>query len=281
MVTNGFHPVKKKHKPKPNFLIIGAAKAGNISLATLLDAHPDAGIVLGEQPNFFSFDDKYKLGWKQYLKLFQRCEGKSAVGDISRSYSRIRYHPQVVERIQEHIPRAKIIYMVRHPLDRMVSAYVEHMNQPKPPAFVSVSDAVRKEPMIVDSSRYWEVFDAYRQKFDEAQIKAVWYEEYVENPVRIFQEVCRFLEISDTVTPDLGPERANPRADAEEASINISNAGSPLTTTWEEETRQWVIGQIKTDNCRFLQHFGKPLDYWGNLFENVDSRQTAPHPGNA
>jgi Sulfotransferase family len=260
--------VKKKHKPKPNFLIIGAAKAGTSSLASLLEAHPEAGIAFGEQPNFFSFDDKYKFGWKKYLKLFERCEGKKAVGDVSRSYSRIRQHPQVIERIHEHIPRAKILYAVRHPLDRMVSAYVEHMNYPNPPAFVSVNDAVRKEPMIVDSSRYGEVFEAYRQKFDESQIKIIWYEEYLADPARTFQDICRFLEISDTVAPDLARPQANPLADAEESSASVSASGAQLTTAWDEDTRRWVIDQIKADNCRFLQHFGKPLNFWGELFGN-------------
>ncbi|HOB31663.1 MAG TPA: sulfotransferase [Verrucomicrobiota bacterium] len=258
--------MKKKHKPKPNFLIIGAAKAGTSSLGFLLGAHPEAGIVLGGQPNFFSFDDKYKLGWKKYLRLFEHCVGKEAVGDCSRSYSRIRYHPQVVSRIHEHIPRARIIYMVRHPLDRMVAAYVERMNHPNPPSFASINDAVRKEPMIIDSSRYWEVFDAYRQTFGESRIKVLWYEEYVANPTQVFREVCRFLQIDDEIPPDLSHPRAEPGADAEESKAPISSSGIQLVTGWDDETRGWVLEQIRDDNTRFLQHFSKPLDFWGTLF---------------
>lgn len=263
--------MKQKHRPKPNFLIIGAAKAGTSSLAALLAAHPEAGISLGEQPNFFSFEDKYKLGWKKYLRLFEHCEGKKAIGDASRSYSRIRYHPHVVDRIRQDMPGAKILYMVRHPLDRMVSAYVEHMSYSPPPDFTSVSDAARKQPMIVDSSRYGEVYDAYRQKLGESQIKVIWYEEYVDHATQVFQDVCRFLEIDSTIVPDLSKPGSNPRADADEALATQDSSGAQLVTAWEEETRRWVIGQIQEDNCQFLRHFDKPLGYWGDLFENKNS----------
>jgi hypothetical protein len=258
--------MKQKHRPKPNFLIIGAAKAGTASLTALLKQHPDVGIALGDQPNFFSFDDKYKLGWKKYLRLFEHCVGKKAIGDVSRSYSRIRYHPQVIERIREHIPRARIIYMVRHPLDRMVSAYAERMSYPNPPPFTSVSDAVRKEPMIVDSSRYWEVYNAYRQAFSESQIKVIWFEEYLSKTVEVFQDVCRFLDLDHTVSPDIQRERANPLSDADEREVTISSVGTPLVAEWEPETRNWVIEQIRRDNCRLLEHFGKPIDFWRDLF---------------
>jgi hypothetical protein len=257
--------MKKKHKPKPNFFIIGAAKCGNGSLAALLEAHPEVGIAMGEHPNFFSYDDKYKLGWKRYLRLFEHCLGKKAVGDASRSYSRVRYHPQVANRIHEHVKHAKIIYMVRHPLQRMVSAYVERMSYPSPPNFASINDAVKGEPMIVDSSRYWEVFDLYRKIFSESQVKVIWYEDYLQDTRGVFQEVCRFLEISDSMDPDLSHPRANPFADASESALAETASGISLNTVWETDTRKWIVDQILEDNYRFLEHFGKPRNLWGDL----------------
>lgn len=257
--------MKKKHKPKPNFLIIGAAKAGATSLAHALAAHPDVGFALGMQPNFFSFDEKFQLGWKKYLRLFEHCVGKDAVGDASRSYSRIRYSPQVVDRIHEHIPKAKLVYMVRHPLDRMVSAYVEHMSYPNPPSFTSVNDAVRREPMIVDSSRYGEVYRAYRARFPEDQIKVLWYEEFLNNPISVYQETCRFLGVDDSFRPDFSNEHATPTRDADEALRTNTPAGLPLNSAWDEETRRWVMDQIGADIREFLNSLGKPLTLWPDL----------------
>ncbi len=253
-------------KIKPNFFIIGAAKAATTSLSSLLEQHPEAAIVRGKEPHFFSLDHLYKLGWKQYLKLYDHCDAQKAIGDASTSYSRIRYYPAVVERIKEHVPRAKIIYMVRHPLKRMESAYVENACSVGSQAFTSINEAIKQLPMILDSSRYWEVFDAYRQKFGESKIKIVWFEEYIADTVPVFQDICRFLEIDDKVVPDLERERTNSRENAAARMAIIDRDNVQVNTTWNEETRRWVIEQLRDDNCRFLDHFGKPRNYWGDLF---------------
>ncbi len=251
---------------QPNFFIIGAAKAATTSLSSLLEQHPEAAIVHGKEPHFFSYDQRYQLGWQRYLELFRHCRGQKAIGDASTSYSRIRYHRETADRIRRHVPHAKIIYMVRHPLQRMESAYVEHLCTPGGQMFDSINDAVRRQPMILDSSRYWEVFDLYRQRFSAPKIKIVWFEEYTANPTAVFQDVCRFLEISDTVVPDFERERTNSRDAAADRLAANGRAGVTINTTWDEATRQSVIQQLREDNLRFLAHFGKPLDYWGKLF---------------
>ena len=251
---------------KPNFFIIGAAKAATTSLSSLLDAHPQAAIVQGKEPHFFSYDHVYKLGWPKYLTLYRHCRDEKAVGDASTSYSRIRYHPSVVARLREHAPEARIIYMVRHPLQRMESAYVEHLGTPGGMVFASINDAVKRQPMIVDSSRYWEVFDAYRQKFDESKIKIVWFEEYIANRTAVFQDVCRFLEIDDARVPGVDREKTNSRDNAANRMAQRGLSHVPVITKWDEETRNRIIDQIRDDNCRFLAHFGRPKNFWGDLF---------------
>jgi len=250
----------------PNFFIIGAAKAATTSLSSLLEQHPQAAIVQSKEPHFFSYDHCYQCGWQRYLELYRHCGGRPAVGDASTSYSRIRYHPKVMDRIRQHVPDAKIIYMVRHPLKRMESAYVEHLCTPGSPVSASINDAIRRQPMILDSSRYGEVFEAYRQRFGESKIKIVWFEEYIADTVGVFQEVCRFLEIDDTVVPDLERERTNSRDDAGERLAQAGRSHLAINTVWDEATRQWAINQLREDNTGFLAHFNKPQDYWGKLF---------------
>jgi hypothetical protein len=255
-----------RKKIEPNFFIIGAAKAATTSLSSLLAQHPQANLVRNKEPHFFSYDQFYRLGWDKYLKLFEHCAKEKAIGDASTSYSRVRYHPLVVERIHQHVPNARIIYMVRHPLERMESAYSEHACTPGGQVFYSVNEAVRLQPMIIDSSRYWEVFDAYRQKFDESKIKIVWFEEYTANTTAVFQDVCRFLEIDSTVAPNTAREKTNSREAAPNRLATLGRKDVKLNTTWEPQTRQWVIDQIREDNCQFLAHFGRPKNHWGDLF---------------
>lgn len=251
---------------EPNFFIIGAAKAATTSLSSLLEQHPQAAMVRTKEPHFFSFDQNYACGWGRYMELFSHCTGQKAIGDASTSYSRVRYHPQTVNRIHQHVPNAKIIYMVRHPLKRMESAYVEHLCTAVSTVFSSVNDAVKRQPMIVDSSRYWEVFDAYRQKFDESKIKIVWFEEYTADSAAVYKDVCRFLEIDDSFTPDFERERMNSSEDAPARLARLGRGNVQVNKTWDEDVRKWVIGQIREDNVKFLTHFGRPLNYWGDIF---------------
>jgi len=51
-----------KNKIEPNFFIIGAAKAATTSLSSLLASHPQAALVQGKEPHFFSYDHVYNLG---------------------------------------------------------------------------------------------------------------------------------------------------------------------------------------------------------------------------
>jgi hypothetical protein len=250
----------------PNFFIIGAAKAATTSLSSMLSLHPEAGIVRGKEPHFFSNDQIYAQGWTPYLQLYSHCTGKRAVGDASTSYSRIRYFPSTVARIEQHVPGAKIIYMVRHPLQRMESAYIEHLCTPGGNVFVSINDAVRRLPMIVDSSRYWEVFDAYRTSVGEARVKIVWFEDYVANPEPVFREVCRFLDIDDTAPVDFAHQRLNSRASAEERLAALNRQHIRIDTEWDSQTRQQVLDLIRDDTRRFLAHFGRQSEIWSDLF---------------
>lgn len=243
-------------RPAPNFLIIGAAKCATTSLASLLEQHPEAGISRPKESHFFSMDAQYQAGWEAYLKFFAHCEGRKAIGDASTSYSRIRYHRQVIPRIKHHLPAPKIIYMVRHPLERMESAFAEHRKTPRGAGLMDLNDAIRRQPMIVDSSRYWEVFDAYRQAFGEEAIKVIWFEDYVARTKEVFQNTCRFLGIDDTYEPKLGQQDRNERDEIH---------ASP---TWEPTLRAQVIGAIREDNLRFLEHFGKRSGHWGDLYSS-------------
>lgn len=46
----------------------------------------------------------------------------------------------------------------------------------------------------------------------------------------------------------------------------IGRSDIQIDTNWDEETRAWVVDQIRDDNCRFLEKVGRPIDYWGDLF---------------
>ena len=250
---------------EPNFMIIGAAKAATTSLASLLSAHPQSAIVEGKEPHYFSHDYEH-LPYDRYLHGYRGCSDEIAIGDGSTSYSRIRYHPGVVERIHRKLPHAKIIYMVRHPLDRIESAYMERAASGTFGGITSINQAVRQIPMMVDSSRYWEVFDAYRQVFGEAQVRVVWFEQFVADTAGSFADICRFLGID----PGLGmPDETyqkNSRSTAHARAAQMGVDTRKLSGELDDTTRRELVALLREDNMRLLEHFGKPVDHWDGVF---------------
>ena len=248
----------------PTFFIIGAAKAGTTSLSSLIDEHPEAGIVPGKEPHFFSYDENYARGIGWYASLFATCAGARAIGDASTSYSRIRAHPVVVDRLRYHLVKAKFVYMVRHPLRRMESAYVEHVSTSHRPIYRSINDAVRRERMIVDSSRYWEVVQEYWRHFGESSVKIVLFEDYIERQEDVFRDVCSFIGVDASYKPRLERERRGERADRIAQLKRIGRGNVVIDMNWDPGLRDSVLDQIRDDAAKLLAYCGR-RDVWQDI----------------
>ena len=114
----------------PDFFIVGAPKAGTTSLYYYLEQHPDIFMSPVKEPNYFSFTEIEKQNlyytekgisnWEDYVALFRNSSGKKARGEASVSYL---FYPGVAKNIFNKIPEARIIIMLRNPIDRAFSHY--------------------------------------------------------------------------------------------------------------------------------------------------------------
>jgi hypothetical protein len=106
----------------PNLLIIGAARCGTTSLHEYLHEHPEIFMARGKELNFFREERNWHrgLGWyeQQFPPGSERIYGESSVG-----YTSYPESPGVPERIATVIPQAKLVYVVRDPVDRVASEY--------------------------------------------------------------------------------------------------------------------------------------------------------------
>jgi hypothetical protein len=109
----------------PDFVLIGAAKAGTTSLYALLDRHPDIFMPKVKEPEFFARDDRYAEGIESYAAAFAAAAPGQIAGEASTIYSLSPLFPKTAERIAAHIPQARIIYVMREPVSRAYSYYVQ------------------------------------------------------------------------------------------------------------------------------------------------------------
>ena len=108
----------------PDFIIIGAAKSGTTSLYKYLCRHPQIFMCTPKEPDFFSIDANYFKGIDWYYSLFNEASPTQVCGEASTTYSRWHQHPKAAERIYQSLGQVKLIYIMRHPVDRAYSFYV-------------------------------------------------------------------------------------------------------------------------------------------------------------
>jgi hypothetical protein len=109
----------------PSFFVIGAAKAGTTSLHALLDSHPDLFMPEIKEPEFFARDDLYAHGLESYGEKFASARPDQMIGEASTIYTLAPLFADTAARIKTHVPEAKLIYVLRQPVDRAYSFYTQ------------------------------------------------------------------------------------------------------------------------------------------------------------
>jgi hypothetical protein len=107
----------------PNLIVIGAQRSGTTSLHHYLDAHPEIRMAAEKETNFF-VDGRWgnwARGVEWYLKRFD--PDSPVRGEASPYYTNLPESSGVAERIGDTVPEAKLIYLVREPLERIASDY--------------------------------------------------------------------------------------------------------------------------------------------------------------
>ena len=203
----------------PNFIIIGAAKAGTTALYWYLAEHPDVFMSPVKETFYFAYgvDAAGKLLYgdpavhrfpvktlSAYEALFARANGALAIGEASPIYLEC---PQASERIRAVIPDARLICSLRHPVDRAYSDYLMDLRR-RGHRFDPARDLTAGAPWArPDSrwmavSRYHEQLVRYFQRFPREQLHIVLFGDLRRQPVESVQGIYRFLGVSPSFTPD-------------------------------------------------------------------------------
>jgi hypothetical protein len=155
----------------PNVLIVGAAKCGTTSLHEYLDLHPEVAMSREKELDFFVEEKNWARGIEWYEAQFAAAAA-AVQGESSPSYSAYPRYKGVPARIRQVVPDARLIYLVRDPIDRIVSHFL-HRQVVRPGTLEDAfADAGRREGLI-GPSRYWLQLDRYLDHFSEQQILVV------------------------------------------------------------------------------------------------------------
>ncbi|MGP1271828.1 MAG: sulfotransferase domain-containing protein [Phycisphaerales bacterium] len=198
----------------PDFIVIGAAKAGTTSLCDDLARHPGVFITRPKEPEFFCRDEKYARGLNWYRSLFDAAQPHQLAGEGSTMYSNATAFPGVPERIRAATPDARLVYLVREPTARAHSFWVQKLkNQHNfggdldfPRTF---EDALAAKPEIVTGSDYRFQLQRYLAVFPREQILVLLFEEYISDRPGTLRRLAEFLGFEPEPLLALDPVKSN------------------------------------------------------------------------
>jgi hypothetical protein len=175
----------------PDFLIIGAMKCATTSLHEQLARQPHIFMSHPKEPNFFSDDENYALGLDRYRSLFREAPEDALCGESSTHYTKLPTFPHTVDRMAAALARVKLIYVMRHPVDRLISQYVHELTTGRITS--GIHEAIDRYPELVDYGRYSIQLKPYLNAFGPESVLPVFFGRLARHPQDELERICRFL----------------------------------------------------------------------------------------
>ena len=190
---------------KVNLFIVGAPKAGTTSLHFYLQQHPDVCMSIIKEPNYFTAKEVQKLYYDVspvnsedwYHSNFTEPTSK-VIGEGSVSYL---FYPEVPQKIYEYNPKAKILIILRNPVQRAFSHYLMDYGL----GLCNISlEKVLNNPLkypqfyqqFIDLGMYYQQIKRYLDVFGHDQVKVMFYDDLKTDTDLFMKEVFSFLSIA-------------------------------------------------------------------------------------
>ena len=259
----------------PNFLIIGAAKAGTSTLYDWLNQHPQIYMSPIKETNFFalvnddlSYDSRSVVGEylsecitdiKTYQKQFKGVSNAIAIGEASPMYL---YSSEAGNNIHKYIPTVKIIVILRDPIERAYSNFLHHI-QHNLETTSSFMVGIEKEKERIQNNWWWGFhyinagfyyvqLKRYYDRFDANQIKVVLYEDLIQNSLDTLRDILSFLGVDESFVPDMSIQRSKSGIPDNKLLHHILTQRNPIKTIFKplipSRLRQRMIIGLKNKN---------------------------------
>jgi len=174
-----------------DFYIIGAMKCATSTLHEQLACREAFFMTEPKEPNFFNDDALYPVQFGWYKGLFRDARVEQICGESSTHYTKFPTYQGTAQRIHEHTPEARLVYVMRDPVERLVSHYIHEWTEGR--ARGDISQAVLSDDQFVAYSSYARQLKEYMRFFDKSHILPVFFECLTNDRAGELERVARFL----------------------------------------------------------------------------------------
>jgi hypothetical protein len=212
----------------PNFFIVGAAKSGTTSLYNYLIQHPDIYLSPLKEPKYLSssankfphkgpgdiyVDNMVIKTWDEYLQLFAGVRNEKCIGEASADY--LYFYKCVIPLIKIINAEAKIIIILRNPIERAFSAYKHLVRDGREmlsfEKALDIEEQRKKENyefiwFYKDVGFYYNQVKAYLEAFGITRVRVYLFDDFSKKPFDIINDIFKFLEVNKDFIPDMSPK---------------------------------------------------------------------------
>jgi Sulfotransferase family len=271
----------------PNFLVIGAMKAGTTSLHRYLREHPQVFMPAAKELDFFVAEKRWVEGRSWYEAQFAAADGAIAVGEASPTYTMHPLFPGVADRVAELLPNARLVYSVRHPIERMRSHYLHEVEKGRERA--PIGRALATDRRYLDASRYAMQLEQYLDRFPADRVRVITAEQLRDDRAAAVRGVLAFLGVDPDWPGSPALDREFHRTSDKrvrrplvEAALRVPGTralaglaprrlrrlgsrgvAAGRATAIPEAVEARLRAELREDVARLRTHLGEGFDGWG------------------
>ena len=267
----------------PNFLIVGAMRSGTTSLARYLDAHPQVFMAPTKEVRYF--DRHYDEGLDWYRAHFAAAAGQPMVGEATQTYM---YDRDAMERMADAVPDARLVAVLRDPVDRAYSHYWLNKARDREP--LGFLEALEAEPArlargdldsrffysYADRGRYVHQLRRLEKHYPRERLCVLLFDDLRDEPRSAYARVLEFLGARTYTPENLGrpvnsytafrsvrlrrlARRLPGRARDAVGRLNSQREAYPPL---DDGVRTEVAARFAEDNAALAEHLGRDLSGW-------------------
>lgn len=261
---------------RPDLFIIGAAKCGTTSLYEYLRGHPDVFMSPSKEPRYFAPDLDSGSGHKlrfgkdldRYLALFEEAGNEIRLGEASVRYIYSQEAPRLIKEFQ---PDARIVAMIRNPVDTIYSMHNQRVSEGTEEitdfeqALAAEEDrlagrglpagAVPGLSVYRPRARFGEQLPRWFETFGHEQVHVIVFEDMVRDPAAVFRRLLEFLDVDPEYQPESFAAYNRSHAPRSHLLRSLTKARVPQWLVWELLPR--LVGDRRTRGMvRAFRHSG-------------------------
>lgn len=198
----------------PNFICVGAQKAGSSSLYKLLKSHPELHVSEQKEIHYYNIEENYEKGLAYYERFFKEGYGnQKLIGEFTPDYLQYSFVPP---RIKKDLGDVKILIILRHPVQRAYSQFNFHrmlghesmssnfeqvLEEEKPVLSIDEREEWYSPAYYRSKSMYFEQIKRYCETFGKGNVHLVIFEEMLKEKGKVdLKKTCQFLGVNDRHT---------------------------------------------------------------------------------